>query len=99
MMQKRNTLKVLMEAGIAADSGVDYLVLVNKLNKPSDDWESRLEMVHMTNSVGDDVEVETKAFDAYQKLKEDLERDVVYIDLDNARRSVEKQQKIMNYHE
>ncbi len=52
-------------AEAAADSGIDYLALVNKLNKLPDDWESRLETEHMTNSAGDDVEVETKAYDAY----------------------------------
>ena len=42
-------------------SGIDYLVLVNKLHPLPEGWEDALETVHMTNSVGDDVEVETKA--------------------------------------
>ena len=74
--------------------GIDYMVLVNKLNPLPDDWEDKVETVHMTNTVGDDVEVEKKAYDAYLKLKEDLEKEDVHVDLDSARRTVEAQQEI-----
>ena len=50
----------------------------------------------MTNSIGDEVEVEKKAYDAYLKLKEDLEKENIFVDLDSARRSVETQQEIMD---
>lgn len=75
---------------------IDYMALVNKTYKLPDDWEDKLETVHMTNSVGDDVEVENKAYDAYLKLKADLEKEGVYVDLDSARRSVADQQRIMD---
>ena len=45
----------------AKSGGIDYMVLVNKLNPLPDDWEDKVETVHMTNTVGDDVEVEKKA--------------------------------------
>ena len=83
-------------ASTQAADGVDYMVLVNKTHKLPDDWEEKLETVHMTNSVGDDVEVEKKAYDAYLKLKEALEAEGVYVDLDSARRSVADQQRIMD---
>ena len=51
-----------------ADS-IDYMALVNKTHPLPDGWEDKLETAHMTNSVGDDVEVEKKAYDAYLKLK------------------------------
>ena len=76
--------------------GIDYLALVNKLHPLPDGWEDALETVHMTNSVGDDVEVEKKAYEAYLQLKEALEAEGVYVDLDSARRSVAKQQEIMD---
>lgn len=79
----------------AAD-GIDYMALVNKTHALPDDWEDKLDTVHMTNSVGDDVEVEKKAYDAYLELKAALEAEGVYVDLDSARRSVEAQQKIMD---
>ena len=75
---------------------IDYLVLVNKLHPLPEDWEEKLETVHMTNSIGDDVEVEAKAYDAYLQLKEALEKEDVYVDLDSARRSVADQQRIMD---
>ena len=61
------------EAAESAEA-INYLALVNKLNPLPDGWEDALETVHMTNSIGDDVEVEKKAYDAYLKLKEDLEK-------------------------
>ena len=80
----------------AKTDGIDYMVLVNKTHKLPDDWEDKLETVHMTNSVGDDVEVEKKAYDAYLELKAQLEKEGVYVDLDSARRSVADQQRIMD---
>ena len=74
--------------------GIDYFVLVNKLNKLPDDWEDKLETETFTNTVGDEVEVEKKAYEAYLKLKEDLEKEDIHVDLDSARRSVDAQQEI-----
>ena len=45
-------------ASSEAADGIDYMALVNKTHKLPDDWEEHLETVHITNSVGDDVEVE-----------------------------------------
>jgi D-alanyl-D-alanine carboxypeptidase len=88
---------MLFSVSIAEGSDIDYLVLVNKLNPLPDGWEDTLETVHVTNSVGDDVEVEAKAFTAYEKLKADLEtNDGIFLELDSARRSVAAQQKIMD---
>ena len=83
-------------ASAAQSQGIDYLVLVNKLNPLPDGWEDALETTHFTNSVGDDVEVEKKAYDAYLELKADLEKEGVHVDLDSARRSVADQQRIMD---
>ena len=83
-------------AAAAVDKNSEYMVLVNKTHSLPDDWEGKLKTVHMTNSIGDDVEVEKKAYDAYLKLKEALEAEGVYVDLDSARRSVAEQQRIMN---
>ncbi|MBQ9673581.1 MAG: M15 family metallopeptidase [Ruminococcus sp.] len=75
---------------------IDYMALVNKTHKLPDNWEKELETVKMTNSVKDEVEVEKKAYDAYLKLKADLEKEDIYVDLDSARRSVKEQQRIMD---
>lgn len=76
--------------------GLDYLVLVNKLNPLPEDWENKVRTVHFTNTVGDDVEVEERAYDAYLKLKKDLKKEGISVDLDSARRSVAAQQQIVD---
>ena len=81
-------------AGSDETDGIDYLVLVNKENKLPEDWEDKLETVTVKNSLGDDVEVEKAAYDAYLELKAALEAEGVKVDLDSARRSVEAQQRI-----
>ena len=59
-------------ASFADAEGIDYLALVNKLNPLPEGWEDALETVHITNSVGDDVEVEAEAYAAYELLRADL---------------------------
>ncbi len=79
------------------EAAIDYLALVNKCNPLPEGWEDALTTVTITNSVGDEVEVEEKAFEAYEKLRADLEEnDGIYIELDSARRSVETQQAILD---
>lgn len=80
----------------AKSDGIDYMALVNKTHALPEDWEAKLETVHMTNSIGDDVEVEKKAYDAYLELKAALEKENIFVDLDSARRSVADQQRIMD---
>ena len=75
---------------------IDYMVLVNKLNALPDGWEDALETTKFTDTAGWDVEVETKAYNAYLGLKEDLENEGIYVDLDSAYRSVAEQQRIMD---
>ena len=88
-------LSALAEPGEETD--INYLALVNKLNPLPEGWEDMLETVTITNSVGDEVEVEAKAFAAYALLKADLEENYgIYIELDSARRSVAAQQDIMD---
>ena len=77
-------------------SNIDFKALVNKQNPLPANWEENIVTVHMTNSVGDDVEVETAAYDAYLQLKADLEEEGIKVDLDSARRSVARQQEIMD---
>ena len=77
-------------------AGIDYLVLVNKENPLPEEWEDTVDTVHMTNSLGDDVEVERSAYDAYLEMKAALEEEGVYVDLDSARRSIAAQQQIVD---
>ena len=83
-------------AAASATQGIDYMALVNKQNKLPDGWEDAVELESFTNTVGDEVQVEAKAYEAYQALKTDLEADGVHVDLDSAYRSVAEQQKIVD---
>ena len=92
--QEKST-EMITEANEA--EGIDYLALVNKLHPLPEGWEDQLETVTITNSVGDDVEVEAKAYAAYEQMKADLEENEgIYLELDSARRSLAEQQEIMD---
>ncbi len=92
-----STLSVSTEATTEAQKKeIDYMALVNKLHALPDGWEDSIETVKFTNSVGDEVEVERKAMVEYLRLKEELEAEGIYVDLDSARRSLEEQQRIMD---
>ena len=73
----------------------DYLILVNGKNPIGGDWEKGLETVKMTNSLGDVIEAEKKAYEAYLELKKDLSSEGVFVDLDSAKRSIAEQQEIV----
>lgn len=78
------------------EPAINYLVLVNKLNPLPETWEEEIETVTVTNSLGREIEVEKTAYEAYLKLKEDLEQRGIFVDLDSVRRSVAEQQRIMD---
>lgn len=84
-------------------SVIDYMVLVNQENPLPDGWEEALDITTITNSVGDEVQVESKAYEAYLALKDEVEKDLegydkgeVRLELDSAYRSIEAQQKIVD---
>ena len=84
-------------------SVIDYMVLVNKDSELPAGWEEALDVTAITNSVGDEVQTEKKAYEAYCALKEAVEKDLegydkgeVRLELDSAYRSVEAQQKIVD---
>ena len=91
------------EAQTEEGSVIDYMVLVSPESPLPDGWEEALETTTITNSVGDEVVVESKAYEAYCALKEAVERDLegyekgeVRFELDSAYRSIEAQQKIVD---
>ena len=60
--------------------GIDYLTFVSHGYKLPDDWEEKTEMVTFVNGQDYEVTIEKKAYDAYMKLKEELEADGIFID-------------------
>ena len=85
-----------VETETSETGGIDYLALVNKTHALPENWEQVVEITSFKNSEDWDVDVEAKAYDAYLALKDDLEADDVFVDLDSAYRSVEAQQKIVD---
>ena len=86
-------LKVSLKSGPAFD--LDCLVLVNKNNPLPSYWEDALQIVKTVNSLGDEVETERTAYEAYLKLKAALLAEGIFVDLDSAYRSVAAQQAIV----
>ena len=87
---------MLLTVSAFGKSPVNYMVLVNKNHALPADWEESIETVHTVNSVSDDVIVETKAYEAYLRLKDDLAKnDGIHVELDSAFRSVAEQRDIM----
>lgn len=78
------------------ESVIDYMVLVNKENVLPDGWEEALELTTITNSVGDEVQTESTAYEEYLKLRDELEAEGIHTELDSAYRSVAAQQKIVD---
>ncbi len=74
--------------------GIDYLTLVTHGHKLPDDWEDTIQKVTFVNGQGYEVTIEKKAYDAYMELKEDLEKDGIYVDVDTGYRSVAEQVEI-----
>ena len=72
----------------------DYMVLVNKESKLPDNWEETIELVDVTNGLGETYQVEKKTAEAYDKLKEELSNEGIIIELDSTYRTVAKQQEI-----
>ena len=76
------------------ENKINYLVLVNKQNKLPEDWESKVELVETKNAWDEDIKVEKKAFENYKKLKEELAKEGITIELDSVYRSVASQQEL-----
>ena len=72
----------------------DYLVLVNKYSKLPDDWEKNIELVDVKNAWDEDIKVEKEAYENYKKLKQELKKEGVNIELDSVYRSVKEQQEL-----
>ena len=76
------------------ESKMNYLILVNKQNKLPDDWEEIVELTDVTNGLGETYKVEKKAAEAYEKLREDLSKEGIIIELDSTYRTVKQQEEL-----
>lgn len=84
---------LLLAACCATEKKKDiYLVLVNKENKLPDDWESKITLVTATNSLGEEFQVESEAYESFEALRGALlKTEGIQIELDSTYRSVQEQ--------
>ena len=73
-----------------------YSVLVNKENEIKDSYFDKIKLVEIINVEDEIIKVEEKTYEAYLKLKKDLETKNIFIELDSAYRSIDFQQQIIN---
>lgn len=75
-----------------------YLVVVNKTHKLPDDWENSVNIITVENSIGEEHQIEQRAYEAYCDLRNELlNKYGIQIELDSVYRSVEEQQEIWDY--
>lgn len=85
--------------GCEKKSNTDYMVLVNKQSKLPEDWENKIELVDVYTGLDETYQVEKKTAEAYEKLREDLAKDHIIIELDSTYRTVKRQQEIWDQFE
>ena len=75
--------------------GIDYLVLVNKTHKLPDDYEANVPLVTAKNSMGREFQIERETYAHFTKLRDELLKQGIQIEMDSIYRSVARQQEIV----
>ena len=78
----------------AVGSVIDYGLLVNKTHKLPDDYESKVDLVSVKNSFGEDFRVERETYAHFLDLRKDLWDSGIQIELESAYRSVARQREL-----
>lgn len=81
------------EAGQA--SGIDYLVLVNGTHRLPDDYEAKVPLVTVKNSLGREFQIERDTYAHFVQLREALLKQGIQIEMDSVYRSVARQQELV----
>ena len=83
-------------AAVDTDNNFDYLVLVNKVEKLPDNYESKVQLINVQNSFGKKFQIEKVTYEHFVKLRDDLlQNDGIQIELDSIYRSVARQKEIV----
>ena len=72
----------------------DYLVIVNKKIKLPDNWENNIELINVKNVWDENIKIEKKTYEKFMELKNKLEKEDIYIEIDSVYRSVKEQQEL-----
>lgn len=70
---------------------INYLVLVNKENKISDNREEKIKLIETKNVFNETIKVEKRTLEKFNELMGNLLKDNIFIQLDSGYRSIEKQ--------
>lgn len=82
----------------AGDNRSDvYLALINKRHPLPENWNKRVELITVKNSLNEEVVIEHDAYEAYTLLRNELLKQGVQIELDSAYRSIEDQQETWDW--
>ena len=79
----------------ASAAGFDYLVLVNKESRLPKDYESKVDLIEVTNSMGKKFQIEKATYEHFVPLREELLKEGIQIELDSIYRSVARQEEIV----
>lgn len=82
-------------AAVGQAQGIDHLVLVNKTHKLPDDYEAKVPLVTAKNSMGREFQIERETYAHFVKLREELLKQGIQIEMDSIYRSVARQQEIV----
>lgn len=74
-----------------------YLTLVNKSHPLPTDWEKKVNLITVKNSLDEDVVIEEETYNQFVKLRDELMGQGVQIELDSVYRSVEDQQETWDW--
>ncbi len=76
------------------EAGINYLMLVNKIQKLPDDYEGKAPIITVKNSFGREFQIERETHAHFVKLREALLANGIQVELDSVYRSVSRQQEI-----
>ena len=83
-------------AEISPNNDFNYLVLVNKVEKLPDNYESIVQLITVKNSFGREFQIEKETYQHFVKLRDDLlKNEGIQIELDSIYRSVARQKEIV----
>ena len=94
-------VSMIVIVGIGAKDNSDhsaiYLVLVNKNHPLPADWEKKVNLITVKNSLDEDIIIEEETYAHFAELRDVLLRQGVQIELDSVYRSIEDQQETWDW--
>lgn len=74
-----------------------YMTLINKKHTIPQDWESKVQLITVRNSLDEDIIIEHDTYEQFMLLREELLKEGFQIELDSVYRSIEDQQETWDW--